>query len=331
MKSIHLPVISVKSRANIYWQLCQLEQTGFSAQQAFGLLQQTDKKTAKNIQQLQKYLQQGKSIAESGFKAGIFGLFDKGLVLVGEESGQLGTIYQQLAEYYANKTKRMKYIKSKLYLPLVLLILAIFIQPLPSLIATEITGLVYLARTIGLLFKITLGLYIIYTLSKWLTYSRLQYFGFGQLFSTLQIKLPIMAKWVISRQINDFIYSLGLMLSAGLPMLYALPKAVATIKNRVLRSQFSLTASSIEQGNSLTETLSHIPAINNEIIYQLRIGENSGSLAQTMLHFTKIEAEKINMQENLLAEWIPRVIYLAIIITMAFSIIGSHPFGLISV
>lgn len=327
MKQAYLPTISIAARANIYRQLSQLEQAGFSAQQSCDLLEKSAPKMAKYIQQMQKQLNQGHSISESGFKAGIFTLFDRPLLLAGESSGKLADIYQKLADYYLIKDRRYRHIKSKLRLPILVLILAIFIQPLPLLVSSKINGFDYLLVTVDLLLKIALVIYIIYKLSAWLMRCRWGFLGIKNLFYYLQLNLPIISKWVIARQINNFMYSLGLMLSAGFPIVEALPKATNSIKNNTLRAHFMPAISSIQKGNSLTQSLSHITQIDSQIIHQLSIGENSGKLAETLLHFTDIQASKIKLQEDLLTEWIPRIIYLMIVITLAHSIIISNPFS----
>ncbi len=329
-KQIYSSVMSAEVLADIYVQLSRLEEAGFPAQQAFALLQQTNNKIQKRIQQLQKYLKLGRSVTESGVRAGVFNTFDKDLLNAGESSGNLGSIYQQLAGYYSDKARRVKKIKSQSYLPITILTLALFIQPLPALVANEISGLEYMIVSAGRLFKMALFLYVVIKLPFWLTRGSLQFFGLGSLVFQLQFKLPLISSWLIPRQINEFLRSLGLMLSAGMPVLDALPKAINTIRNPILRKQFEPVLSATQKGGSVAEALAKVSEIDRQAVQMIFTGEQSGKRAETILHFTKIESEKINLQEELLAEWIPRVFYLLVIGVLAFSLINSNPFSPVS-
>ena len=320
----HRPTVSSECRADIYLQLSRLEDAGFPAQQAFELLQKTNYKYHNQLQQLQRYLKSENTIAESGFKAGIFSEFDQDLLQAGEASGNLGGIYKQLASYYAQKVKRSRKIKSQCYLPFAILIIAFFVQPLPALISNEISRLDYLVVSVGRLFKIALFFYITVRLPFWLTHGRLRFIGLANLVYQLQFKLPLISSWLIKRQVNEFFRSLGLMLAAGMPILDALPKALNTIANPVLKLQFEPLMLATRQGSPLVDALLEVDEIDGRIIQLLLAGEKSGKLAETMLHHTKIETGNIELQEDLLAEWIPRLFYFMVTVWVAYSIIGSN-------
>lgn len=319
-----MSLITIQQRADLFHDLTLLERSGLAAQQSFSLLENQNPQ----LQQLQKYLSLGKPISEAGFKSGVFSAFDKTMVHAGESSGKLTIIYQQLAEYYAHKVKSFRQIRSKLYLPLAIAILAIFIHAAPSLILGHISAYQYLLSTVGLIVKLALLIYLFYKIPLWLAD---RFMNLGRLFDAIKMQLPLISNWLITRQVNEFLYSLGLMLSAGLSMSGAIPKAINTLTNSTIKSKFSQAPNAIEQGNSLALSLENISVINNEILAQITIGENSGRLAETLLHYTKIKTEEIQLQQNIVAEWIPRIIYLAIILSMATSILGSNPFRIISI
>mgnify|MGYP003860234957 CR=1 FL=1 len=314
----------MESRADIYLQLSRLEETGFPAQQTFELLQKTNPKLLKQLHQLQRYLKAGNSIADSGFKAGIFSEFDKTLLQAGEVSGNLAVIYKQLAWNYAQKVKRSKKIKSQCYLPIAILIIALFVQPIPALISNEITGLDYLVLSVGRLFKLALLIYISINLPFWLTLGRLKFLGLANVVYSFQFKLPLVSSWLIARQRQQFLGNLGLMLAAGVPILEALPKAQNTIANPILRKQFDSVILATANGATLTDALANVPEMDSQAIAILLVGEKSGKLAKTILHHVKIEKETTDLQEDLLAEWIPRIFYFAVVAWVASSIIAGN-------
>ena len=302
--------ISTESLADLYFQLSRLEQAGFPAQQAFGLLEKTDPETERLIDRMQRQLKSGRSIAESGYRTGLFSGSDRAVIHAGEISGNLAVIYRQLADYYGDRVRRARKIKAQLVLPSVVLALALFIQPLPALILNQIGGMDYLAATVGRLFTIALLLFIVVKLPGWLTDGWLRRLGLSTLVYQLQFRLPVIAPWLISRQINGFFRSLGLMLNAGIAVSEALPKALETFSNPLLRAQFDPVISATANGSSLTEALSEVGEVDRQTIQLLLAGEKSGKLAETVLQVTKLEAEKIDRQNDSLAEWLPRIFYL---------------------
>ena len=314
-------------RADIYFQLSRMEAAGFAAQQGFELLKKSHPKAFKPIQLLQHYLKAGRSIAESGYRAGIFTESDKDLLDAGENSGNLQIIYQQLARYYEQKVKRLKKIKSKSYLPFAIMVVALFVQPLPALVLGEMSVFSYLLVSMGRLFQIILLFYLAIKLPFWLTQGRLQFLGLNNLVYQLQLKLPLLSSWLKTRQINEFFHSLGLMLTSGMPILDALPKAVMTIKNPLLRQQFEPAISTTANGQSLTDALTSVAAIDYQSLQLLLVGEQSGKLAETLLHFSKIQAEDIARQEDSLAEWLPRLFYFIVACWVGASLISNGPIG----
>lgn len=314
-----MTLISTQQRANLFHDLAQLERSGLTAEQSFSLVGNQ----SHQLLQLQKRLKLGEPISESGFKSAVFNSFDKTMVHAGESSGKLAIIYQQLAEYYAHKVNNVRHIKSKLYLPLAIAILAIFVQAAPSLILGHISIYQYLLSTVGLIVKLALFFYLLYKIPHWLA---AEFINIRQLFDAIKIQLPLISNWLITRQINELLYSLGLMLSAGLAMSDAIPKAIDTLTNSTINSKFSHVPTAIQQGNSLALSLENVTVINNEILAQITIGENSGRLAETLLHYTKIKMEKLQLQQDIIAEWIPRIIYLLILLSMASAILGNNPF-----
>jgi len=319
--------ISIETQAEIYLQLSRLEEAGFPVLQAVELLQKTNLKSHNQIQQMQRFLKLGNSIADSGYKSGIFSEFDKSLLQAGEASGNILAIYKQLARYYAQKVSRLKKLKSKCYLPLITLIIALFIQPLPAFILNEISIVNYLVLSIGGLCKIGLITYTIIKLPAWLTTGKLQFLGLKNLAYSLQLKLPLVSSWIITRQINEFFRSLGLMLAAGLPMTIALEKSVKTISNPLLSTTFNSVILSTQNGGSLTDALINIAEIDYETIQILLVGEKSGKLAKTILHQVKIKQENIELQDDLLAEWIPRIFYVLVTAWVATSIFSGNSIG----
>ena len=198
---------SISELADLYLQLARMEDAGMSHTQAFNCLIETGYPHSAKLYKAINYLQPGRPIAESGYRAGLFSQLDRELISAGEISGKLGDIYQQLARYYADKTRHIRKIKSQLFFPFSILLLALLIQPTPALFTGSISVLDYL---FGSFAYILLLIYSIWRLPYWLTEGGLAFLGLRRIIFKLQLTLPLIAPWIIRRQHKEFLLILGL-------------------------------------------------------------------------------------------------------------------------
>jgi general secretion pathway protein F len=311
--------ISFEQLARLFTQLKRLEASGLPASQAFDILIQSEDKLKKPLSTMRRQLYAGLPISEAGFRAGIFNDTHTMLIQAGETSERLAEVYGQLANYYTGLSSRVKKIKSRLYFPILVLIVALFMQPLPDLIASKISGFDYLQLSLGRLIVIGSGVFLLIRLPGILC-------GFGaeKAWHDLQLRISVVANWLTKRQLNEFFFILAMMLESGIAFAVALPKAVATIKNSSLKASFSPAISALSSGASAADTLAKVPIINATILQIVSSSEQSGKLASGIMHFTKLEAETIGLQDDTLAEWLPRLGYILIASWMAYSILGSQ-------
>lgn len=310
--------------AGLFTRLARLETSGIPAAQGLQILAQSEAKLRKPILLMATYLKSGLSVSAAGFKAGIFNDTLKTLIHAAEHSGQLAGMYARLADHYTRQNARKRKIKSRLYLPVLTAIIALFVNPLPALVSGSITTLEYVQLSLGRLLLAGFCIAVLINLPK-IAY----HLGIEKSWHRLQLKLPLIHQWVLRRQINEFFFILELMLESGLAFADGLPKAVATIKNGELRNYFKPALSITGSGASVSETLAKVPVIDTPLLNVLNSSEQSGKLPSGISHFVKLEAETIELQNEALAEWIPRLAYFLIAVWIAYSIVGGSTTRLI--
>ncbi len=292
--------------AQLYLQLSRLESSGIPIQQAMTMIDQGE--TGKRAQVALTYLKRGKPLSEAGARAGLFVGLDATLVKVGEAGGILAEIFRQLGQFYEEKARQARQIKSRLILPVTVLVLAIFIQPFPALFLGKITIGGYLSATVGLIIKLAFIIFVLLHLSN-----------------KLEMNMPYFGRWFVRRRMRDFVQSLGLMMQAGLPILEALPKAYQVVENAILRQRLEIINHRLQKGDSFAQALSQVEGINPLAIQLVYTGEETGSLADMMLHYAKLESEEIARHNEMLAEWIPRIVYAGIAAWIAYGILSAGP------
>jgi len=311
--------LSAEQLAGLFTQLKSLESAGLPAFSAFALLIKSETKLKKPLALMLQKLKSGLSISEAGFRSGIFNDTHKTLIHAAEASGKLEEVYGQLAHHYSGLSIRIRKVKSRLYFPALTLVISLFVQPLPAFVSSEINGIDYLQLSLGRFLVIGMGILLLTRLPNILCN-----LGLETAWHHLQLKVPVVSKWIIKRQINEFLFILAMMLEGGLAFSEALPKAVASIKNSCLREQFIPALTMLGRGASVTDTLMKVPIINGTILHVVNSSEQSGKLASGILHFTQLEAEAIQIQDDALAEWLPRLVYGIIVIWLAYSILGNQ-------
>ena len=321
-KSPNSPLPAVEL-ANCYFQLYRLEVAGLPRTEAMSLLVKAGGETGKRARIALNLLKRGKPLSEAGKRAGLFVGLDAALVQVAEEGGTYAAVFEQLAQYHDEKARQIRQIKSRLLLPLTVLVLALFIHPVPALFGGQITFLEYLGATLGVIVQLALLVFVLIKLPHWLRHGFLKPLGMKYFLDQMQIKVPYFGHWYVRRSLRDFLRALGLMLQAGLPILEALPKALEVLVNVSLRQRFQTIISALQRGDSFAEALSDVEGVNSMAVQLLSTGESAGSLAEMMLHYVKIESEEITRHHEKLAAWIPRGIYALIAAGMIYSIFSA--------
>ncbi len=307
--------------AILFGQLRQLESAGLPCFKAFEMISQSAGHQKDLFLLALKYLKLGKPVSEAGYQAGIFNQGFRSLIEAAEASGRLAEVYGRLADYYAAAAMRNKKIKSRLLLPALTLVISLFVQPLPELIGSRISGLQYLRGSIGTLLIIVVSLSVLVRLQNIMTALGLQ-----NSWDSLVLKMPLIGKWIIHRQINEFLFILAMMLDTGVAFDQALPKAVATLENTRLRALFRAALMTLGNGSTVFDRLSKVSVIDTKILQIVKTSEQSGKLASGLLQMIRLESEAIRLQDEALAEWIPRLAYFLIGSWIAFSILGSRAF-----
>ncbi|MDD5272038.1 MAG: type II secretion system F family protein, partial [Methylovulum sp.] len=259
----------------------------------------------------------GQKIGEAGYRTGLFDDNQRLLITAAENSGRLAALYHNLAEHCSGTARRQKKMRSRLVLPAAVLVISFFVQPLPDLVAARISGGEYLYQSAGRLAIMATGIVLLLKCPRFLVA-----IGMDRLLHELQLLVPPVAAWLTNRQLNRFYFMLAMMLDAGLPYSVALPQAVATIDNALLRQEFKPALALLKTGASVAETLATVALIKPVTLQIINTGEYSGQLPDTLLHFTEIDAQTLALQDEAFAEWLPRLVYSAIGLWMAYGILS---------
>jgi type II secretory pathway component PulF len=317
-------MLDVAARAQLFAHLAAMEKAGVPVDRAL-LSVQVPARARTALASLQTQIASGSDMATAGLRSGLVTPLDSTLLGAAQASGCLAAIYHRLARRYARQAQQAAAVKSRLLMPAVVLVLALFIQPLPALVGGQLSSAGYLW---GVLWPL-LALTALYGFGRGL-YLRCEYAparAASPLDSVLAC-LPVFGPALLRRNVRDFFDSLGLMLEAGMPVLEALPKACAVIRHAPLRKRFSTIQPAIQRGQALAQAMATLNFPGQGLALGLiRTGEASGTLPASLLNYASVETQKLDSLTEQLATWLPRLLYVGVMLWMAYGLVTGAGFG----
>ncbi len=311
-------------RADLFSSLAAMEKAGLPTDKAVGLLRVPGAGQAR-LEKLRAWMSRGADIATAGDKSALFTPLEVSFVRAALQAGSPAVTYHRLANHYTQQAQQIAAIKSRLSLPLLVLVMALLLQPLPQLFAGSLSGGGYLLQVLR---PLILLLALFYPARRF-------WFWFGQtpvtptqtVIAQRLTRLPVFGAMHVRRNNRDFFSNLALLLEAGIPMFDALPLAVGTVSNCVVRADFALIKQQMVRGATLEQVVEQLNYIGNtQVIGYIRTGETSGTLPEMLLRFTKAETDAITHFQQQVAAWLPRVVYGVIMLWMAYSILTGSAF-----
>ena len=316
--------LDLAARAQLFAHLAAMEKAGVPVERA---LQSVHVPAAAKpaLARLQRQIAGGSDIASAGLASGLLTPLDSTLLRAAQAGGCLAAIYQRLAERYQHQAQQAAALKSRLVMPGAVLVLALLIQPLPALVGGQLSIGGYLW---GVLWPL-LSLAALYGIGRRLVARREHASSLAAApLDGLLVRLPLLGPAMLRRNVRDFFDSLGLLLEAGMPMLDALPRACAVIRYTPLRKRFSTVQLAVQRGQALAQALSTLDFPGQGLALGLiRTGEASGTLPASLLNYAGVETQKLENLTAQLATWVPRLLYVGVMLWMAYGLLTGAGFG----
>jgi general secretion pathway protein F len=307
-------------RADLFSQLAALEDAGLPFDQALRSVHLPPREQPR-VAETRKWIRLG--IADAGLRSGLFTSIEASLLRAATSSGSPARTYRLLADHYARRTGRARVMKSRLMLPALMLVIAIFVRPLPSLIAGTLTVQAYLLRQLLPWLALAVVVYALTRPAPRWRWVRILRDALGRLVALT----PLFGPMQLRRNVRDFFDSLALLLEAGMPILDALPIALNTVREPTLRKQLAQIKPRIEAGASFTQALAALSFPGHAFACALiGPGEASGALPQMLFRYSEAETSTINRFDDLVAEWVPRIAYTSSALLIGYGVIESHAF-----
>ncbi|KAE9633156.1 type II secretion system F family protein [Defluviitalea raffinosedens] len=210
---------------------------------------------------------------------------------VGEVSGNLDIIMDQMALHYEKESKIQDQIKNAMIYPVILGIASVLVMlflltfVMPSFVTMFETSGVELPGPTKVLIRISnfvirywyvLLAFILLLFSLFRIFSRTNRGRF--VLDTIKMKIPIVNKAIEKIVSSRFASTLSILLSSGISLIEAMEVVSKVVRNKIVEDGLILASEEMRKGAELASALQRINFFPPLVISTIRIGEYSGTL-----------------------------------------------------
>jgi type II secretory pathway component PulF len=308
----------LSQRADFYHQLGQLIGAGLGLTRALEQLKRNPPAPSyrEPIQRVLEELANGCTLADALQRVGHWlPAFDIALLEAGEQSGRLEASFRLLTDYYRARARLARQMIGDLAYPAFLFHFAIFLFPFPKLFLSG-NWLAYLLQTLGVLIPIYAGVALmIYAAQS----------GHGEAWrarlESILGRVPVLGTARHYLALSRLAAALDALLSAGVTILEAWEMAATASGSPALRREVAAWRPLVDAGQTPAEVVRASSRFPEMFANQYATGEISGQLDDALRRLSAYYEEEGTRKLHAVAQWTPRVIYLCVVLLIAYQII----------
>jgi len=282
-----------KKKEAFYLELSSLLQAGINLKSSMELVtaDQEKEKDRNLFKQIQNDVLNGSSFSTAIGQSGKFTLYEMYSLQIGEETGKLTEVLEDLARFYQNKIKQRRKIVSSLTYPCVVLSTSLgavffmlkFIVPMFGDVFKRFGGhLPWITEKIISISKAMednfwKGFIILLTIVVSVYASR-KTERFRQLVSKFVLRIPVVGNLVQKIYLARFCNSMRLLINAKLPLLRAIALSRQMISYYPIESSLAVVENDIMRGKPLHQSLEQFKVYPSKLIQLIKVGEETNQL-----------------------------------------------------
>ncbi len=308
-------------RADFYHQLGQLSGAGLGLIRALEQIKRAppDRSYRAPVGRVLEQISAGCTLTEALGQCGHWlPAFDLALLQAGEHSGRLDACFRLLANYYTDRARLARQVIGDLAYPVFLLHFAVFILPIVELLKPGGVA-VYLCQTLGVL----LPLYAVVALVILAAQSR-HGETWRACFEAVLRPIPVLGRARHYLALARLSAALEALLSAGVTIVEAWELAAAASGSPALRRTVLAWRPQVNGGLTPAEVVSASGQFPELFASQYATGEVSGQLDDTLRRLQSYYQEEGSRKLHAVARWTPRVIYLCVVLVIAYRIVSFY-------
>jgi type II secretory pathway component PulF len=247
-----------------------------------------------------------------------FQKLDRVLIQVGEETGQLPEMLEELSQWYSFRQRLNRTIRSGMVYPLLMIHALAFIGPVVPFALNEFDTGIYFRGLLGILALFYIPAAVILAM-KCLTPRQ---GPFRWMLDSITLFLPLLGKAVRELELSRYTKIFAITCRAGIPIVRCAEMATEVVSNQVMVRRLKGAQERAALGQEMSTGFSN--ALPAEFISIWQVGEESGELDNTAYRLAKMHAENAEMRFSILAQWTPRIVYAIVAGVMIYYIFTGY-------
>lgn len=306
--------LSDQKKEKFYAQFSLLISSGLDIKTVLELIEGEDRgQVQKLVQYLKISLIKGKTLSDSMNDAGLFSPFEVFSIKIGEDTGQLHQVLQDLSSYYAKKVKQQRHVIQALSYPVIVIstvvgvlvfMLKVMVPMFTEMFKRFNGELPFITKAV-IAGSELFGFYFPYLLLLILGSAILMYLKRGdtkyrEITSRLILRLPLVGVLVKKVYLARFCHSMNLLLSARLPLITALDHVSNMISYYPIENAIQSMKVEIAKGASFKSCLAEHWIFEKRLISLVHVGEETNKLDEIFRKLNEQYQAEIEHQTSIL-------------------------------
>jgi type II secretory pathway component PulF len=311
-------------RAEFYHQLSQYTTTGIGVIRALEQIKANppSKSFREPVQKILDELAKGAPIAEALRRVGWLPDFDMALVEAGERSGRLDTTFRVLGNYYNDRARMAKQVMADLAYPFFLFHFAALI----FLIVLPYAASQFNASLIWIFVKAVMALLPVYLIAALIIYATQNKHGekWRAFMERALSFVPRLGSARRSLALARLAMALEALINAGVNIIDAWDLAATASGSPALRKAVAAWKPQVVGGRTPAEVVRECPLFPEMFANFYSSGEVSGKLDDSLRQLHDFYQEDGSRKLHGFAQWTPRLVYIFIMLVIAYKIIQFY-------
>lgn len=274
------------------------------------------------LSEIERRLEQGTTFHESlQSHPDWFPKFDVALVEAGEVSGRLDQVFKLLSDYHESRARLARAIMGQMIYPLLVLHMAVFVFPTSVLGAlvwkSDVAGFVtQKAMVLAPLYLVVAALVVLVQSGRRL--------GLETLFETVLHATPWLNRAHQELVLARLSAALEALINAGVTIVEAWTLAAAASGSPRMKRLVAGWQPRLAAGVTPAELVSESRVFPDMFASSYRTAEDAGKLDENLRRLHRLYQDAAMRRMQTLAEWVPRLLYLVIVLLVAWQIVSFY-------
>lgn len=331
--------LSDKRKDRFFFELFTLLRSRLDLKRALDLmtLQGVNEQEGKVVQVLKELVIAGESLAIAMQKCGKFSEYDFFTVQIGEETGNLAIVLEELANYYNRKVLQKRKIMAALTYPLLVLstsagavfFMLHFVVPMFNDVFKRFGGklpwmtqmVITMSAAFSNLFLPLLALlmalvYVFFRLRNKVVFRKYS--------AAVVLKIPVLGNLVEKVYLARFCNTMKLLISTKIPLLRAIALTEKTISFYPIERSLQLLSHEIMCGRPLYECLNDFSIYPQKLIQLIKIGEEINQLDYFFENIAEQYVAEVAHQADAISKLIEPLIIIFLGLVVGFILIAMY-------